>query len=155
MSPPLAAHLGVWAEAEGWSRMPQRRRLTPKATSMEPSPPTEGCQITISQLPLTMARSATSRVTSKPVLLSSSSISLQSISCLQFSIVYGSILSRSTFSWHTIIRRTWYLLGELFWGLRWCVICWGILFFKWHCFLLHWMTDSFFMPGFVHKNRCL
>lgn len=42
MSPPLAAQLGVWAEAEGWSRMPQRRRPTPKPTSMEPNPRSEG-----------------------------------------------------------------------------------------------------------------
>uniref|UniRef100_A0A671WHM6 Myosin, heavy chain 11a, smooth muscle n=1 Tax=Sparus aurata TaxID=8175 RepID=A0A671WHM6_SPAAU len=46
MNPPLAAHLDVWAEAEEWSRMPQRRRLTPRATSMEPSPQSNRHQIT-------------------------------------------------------------------------------------------------------------
>lgn len=75
-------------------------------------------------------------------MLSSSSMSLQHIYFLQLQIVYWSIvLFQSTFSWHTI--RTWHQLEELFRWLCWCVICCSFYFFKLHCFVVHWITDSF------------
>lgn len=81
-------------------------------------------------------------------MLSSSSISLQHIYFLQLQIVYWSIvLFQSTFSWHNNQKDLTLTRGVVLVALLMCDLLF-LLFFKLHCFVVHWMTDSFLCKVF-------
>lgn len=105
-NPPLAAHLGVWGEAEGWSRTRQRRKESPRANSTEPNRWSDADMIN----PIIMTRSAVVIVP------------------YHFKTYIMSPIPNSPFLEHLFLSHS--MIVELFWWLCWYVICCSFIDFN-------------------------